>query len=265
VATSTVSHEVGRLSVGDVSVRVSRGGSGPALLFLHGAGGHPGWLPLFDRLAQHSTVIVPEHPGFGRSDDPRWIRHVSDLAMYYLDFLDAMALSGVHAVGHSLGGWTAAEVAVRNCSRLASLTLIAPAGIRVKGVPPGDNFIWSPEEAARNRFHDQAFANAVLEATPSEERLDEQMQNQLAAVKFGWEPRWFNPDLEKWLHRISVPTHVIWGDDDKILPAAYAPRWGERVKGARITIIQDAGHVPHVEKMERVAGPLLAFLAGVAA
>lgn len=254
----------GRLAVRDVSVRVWRGGTGPSLLFLHGAGGHPGWLPLLERLAGRYAVIAPEHPGFGRSDDPKHIRHVPDLAMYYLDFLESMNLTRVHVVGHSLGGWTAAEVGVRNCGRLASLTLIAPAGIRVKGVPPGDNFIWAPEEAARNRFHDPAVAQAVLAATLTEDQLDEQMQNQLSAVKFGWEPRWFNPDLDKWLHRITVPTHVIWGADDKILPAAYARRWAERVDGARVTIIEGAGHLPHVEKMAQVAQPLLAFLDGIA-
>ncbi len=254
-----MSHEQVRLAIRDISVRVWRGGSGRALLFLHGAGGHPGWLPLFDRLAAKYAVTVPEHPGFGRSDDPKRIRHVPDLAMYYLDFLDAQKLERVHLVGHSLGGWTAAEIAVRNLARIASLTLIAPAGIRVKGVPPGDNFIWGPEEGVRNSWHDQSFAEAELKTELSEEQQDDKLQNQLSAVKFGWEPRWFNPDLEKWLHRITVPTHVVWGDDDKILPAAYAKLWAERVPGAQVTTVT-AGHRPHIEKLGEVASKMLAFL-----
>jgi pimeloyl-ACP methyl ester carboxylesterase len=258
-----VSKDPERQNVRDISVRVWRGGSGRPLVFLHGAGGHKGWSPFFEKLAAKYAVSAPEHPGFGRSDDPKRIRNVPDLAMYYLDFLDALKLERVHLVGHSLGGWTAAEVAVRNCTRLASLTLIAPAGIRVKGVPPGDNFIWSPAEGAQNSFYDQSFAEAELKATLSEDEQDDQLQNQLSAVKFGWEPRWFNPDLEKWLHRISVPTHVIWGDDDKILPAAYAKLWGERVAGAQITMIDNTGHRPQVEKPDQVAAKLLEFLARV--
>ena len=253
-----------RLTTRGISVRILRGGRGPQLIFLHGAGGRPAWLPFFDRLAERYEVLVPEHPGFGASDDPAWIRHVPDLAMYYLDLLDATYKAPVHVIGHSLGGWTAAEAAVRNCSRIASLTLLAPAGVRVKGHPPGDNFIWSPEEAVRNRFHDPAFVDAALKAPPpTDEQLDEQMQTSLSAVKFGWDPRWFNPDLEKWLHRIAVPTHVVWGREDKLLPSVYAARWGERVKGAQVTMVDACGHSPHIEKVDRVTDAVLTFLARV--
>jgi pimeloyl-ACP methyl ester carboxylesterase len=79
-------------------------------------------------------------------------------------------------------------------------------------------------------------------------------------VKFGWEPRWFNPDLEKWLHRIAVPTHVLWGKEDKLLPSAYAQLWRERVPGAQVTMIEACGHRPHVEQAERVADSVLAFI-----
>src|SRR5262245_17902332 len=121
--------ELSRHKVRDVTVRMRRGGSGPPLLFLHGANGLPLWLPVFDLLAKHFEVLVPEHPGFGASDNPPWMRNVGDLAMYYLDFIDTLTPHHVHVVGQSLGGWAAAEVAVRNCSRIASLSLLAPAGI----------------------------------------------------------------------------------------------------------------------------------------
>lgn len=250
-----------RLITRGICVRSLRGGKGSALLFLHGAGGMPTWLPFFERLSRHYDILVPEHPGFGASDDPPWIRTVPDLAMYYLDVLDSVYPSPAHVIGHSLGGWVAAEAAVRNTQRFASLTLLAPAGIRIKGLPPGDNFIWSPAEAARNRFHDQSFAEALLKAPPpSDEEVDRELQNKLAAVKFGWEPRWFNPDLQKWLHRISVPTYVIWGKEDKILPSAYAQLWKERVPGARVTVIEACGHLPHVEQPAETAEKVAAFL-----
>jgi len=259
-------HRSDRLATRNVSVRVLRGGTGRPLLFLHGAGGWPAWSPFFERLSQHGELAVPEHPCFGASDNPAWMRNVPDLAMYYLDLLDAAYSAPAHVIGHSLGGWIAAEAACRNGRRFASLTLVAPAGIRVKGIPPGDNFIWSPEEAARNRFHDQKFADALLAAPPpSDEVVEQQMQNQLAAVKFGWEPRWFNPELEKWLHRIAVPTHVLWGKEDKLLPSAYAELWRERVAGAQVTMIEACGHRPHVEQAERVADSVLAFIERAAA
>jgi pimeloyl-ACP methyl ester carboxylesterase len=248
-----------RHQVRDISVRMWRDGQGRALLYLHGAAGVPGWLPFFTLLADKHEVVVPEHPGFGNSDSPAWIRNIADMAMYYLDFLDELEAQRIHIVGHSLGGWIAAELAVRNCSRLATLTLIAPAGIRVKGVPSGDTFIWSPEETVRNLFHNQAFADKMLAQEVSEEEADRQLTNRFMSAKLGWEPRWFNPSLERWLHRISVPTLVLWGAEDKFLPSRYAELWGERVPGARVELIPECGHLPHIEKANDAAARILRF------
>jgi pimeloyl-ACP methyl ester carboxylesterase len=249
-----------RHHVRDISVRLFRNGRGAPVLFLHGAGGLAGWLPAFDKLSAAHDTIVPEHPGFGSSDNPPWIRNVPDMAMYYLDFMDEMGLEGVHLVGHSLGGWIAAELAVRNATRLKSLTLLAPAGIRIKGVPTGDNFIWSPEETARNLFHDQSFAEMVLKQTPSEEEAERMLANRFMAAKLGWEPRWYNPDLERWLHRIRLPTLVLWGAEDKLLPARYAQLWGERVPHATVEIIPACGHIPLVEKTDPTVSRILDFI-----
>jgi pimeloyl-ACP methyl ester carboxylesterase len=256
-----MTHQTDRMTTRGVCVRVMRGGAGAPMLFLHGAGGFPAWLPFFENLSQRFVLTVAEHPCFGASDDPPWVRNVADLAMYYLDVLDAHYGAPVHVVGHSLGGWIASEAAVRNIRRIGSLTLLAPAGIRVKGIPPGDTFIWGPEEGARNRYYDQSFAEAIINAPPpSEEKLNETLQNSLAAVKFGWEPRWFNPDLEKWLHRIAVPVHAVWGREDKVIPSAYAPLWAERVGGLAVTMIERCGHSPHIEQCAAVTEKVLGFL-----
>ncbi len=250
-----------RLSTRGISVRVLRGGAGPPLLFLHGGGGWPAWSPFFARLAEHYAVCIPEHPGFGASDDPSWLRNVADLAMYYLDFLDEVYATPAHVIGHSLGGWTAAEAAVRNTGRIASLTLLAPAGIRVKGIPPADVFIMSPDEIRTALSYGPTPTAAPAKTEPpSEAQLDIELQNRLAGVKFGWEPRFVDPGLEKWLHRITVPTHVLWGSEDKILPSAYAKVWGERVPGAQVTLIEACGHIPQIEQSHPVADAVIAFL-----
>lgn len=252
-------------SVRNVRVRLFTAGDGPPLVFLHGAGGIERWLPFFDLLAARYTVMAPEHPGFGASDNPAFIRDVSDAAMYYLDFLDDLAATAghakVHLAGNSLGGWIAAEAATRNCTHLKSLTLLAPAGVRVKGVLPGDNFIWSPDEAARNLFHDQDYAESAIAARDAMtvEEAERALVNRYAATKYGWEPRWFNPALERWLHRISVPALVLWGAEDKLLPVQYAQVWGREVPGATIEILPACGHLPHVEQAKVVANRILAF------
>src|SRR5262249_37094248 len=131
-------------------IRLMRGGQGAALLFLHGAGGARAWLPFIETVSQRFGLVGPRHPGFGASHKPDWLDNVGDLAYFYLDVIEALGLSGVHLVGTSLGGWIAAEIAVRDCHPLKSLTLSASAGIHVKGLSKGDAFMWSPEQATRN-------------------------------------------------------------------------------------------------------------------
>jgi len=248
------------LTTRDVTVRLFRAGRGRMLMFLHGAAGLPGWIPFFEQLSTKYEVLAPEHPGFGTSANPPWIRNVADVAMYYLDVLDSLNAQKVHLVGNSLGGWIAAEAAVRNCTRLASLSLIAPAGVRVKGVPMGDNFIWSPQESAQNLFYDRSFSERMLEQAPSEKEAEIQLINRFAAARLGWEPRWFNPALERWLHRIEVPTLVLWGDNDKFLPRQYAEVWQKNVPQVTVDVIPQCGHLPHVEKAELTARKILAFV-----
>src|SRR5437868_15273447 len=120
-----------KISIRGCSIGLMRSGAGRPLLFLHGPGGAASWQPYMTDLAARHDVIVPEHPGFGQSDTPDWLDTISDLANFYLDFLDQLNLRNVDLVGHSLGGWIAAELAARNTNRLASLTLVAAAGIHV--------------------------------------------------------------------------------------------------------------------------------------
>jgi len=255
--------ELTELKVRGVTIKLHRAGHGQKVLFLHGAGGVPQWLPFFDAVAERYELLVPEHPGFGGSDDPPWIRSMPDLAMFYLDFAEEAGLDGMHVIGNSLGGWLAAEILIRDRAHFRSLVQLAPAGIRVKGVPCGDNFIWGTEEAIRNLYHDQSFADRSLALTPSEEQMDVMLKNRFTVAKLGWQPRWFNPDLEKWLHRIKLPALVVWGDDDKIMPPANAALWHERLPDARLVVIGQCGHLPHVERAPLVAGHVLDFLEGV--
>ncbi|WP_454651139.1 alpha/beta fold hydrolase [Bradyrhizobium liaoningense] len=239
-----------------MQVSTLRQGQGQPLLFLHGANGASTWVPLFEELSKNYDVIVPEHPGFGLSDDPDWIRSIPDIAMFYLDFLERLDLSNVALVGTSLGGWIAAEVAVRSTSRLTSLTLVCPAGLRVRGVPIADNFMWGPEEGVRNLFFSQAIADRMLSTAPTEEQLVVLLKNRFATTKLAWEPRAYNPDLEKWLHRIKIPTQVIWGSDDKLIPVSYADRWKERIPHASVSVLGECGHLPHIEKSDVVASKI---------
>lgn len=246
--------------VAGCKVSVQRSGSGPPVLFLHGARGAARWLPFMEALSGKFDLIVPEHPGFGRSETPPWLDNVSDLAYFYLDFIENLGLRQVHLVGASLGGWIAAELAARNQHALCTLTLVASAGIHVPGVLPGDIFLWSPVERARNLFCNANFAEAMLREQPSEEEQDLLMKNSFTTAKLAWQPRLFDPDLGKWLHRIAIPTLILWGDQDKVMPPAYAQAFRDMIPGSRLEIIPRCGHLPQVEKMDEFVAAVTRFI-----
>jgi pimeloyl-ACP methyl ester carboxylesterase len=227
-------------------LRLVRGGSGAPLLFLHGASGHVGWLPVFERLSQRFDVLLPEHPGFGRSDDPPWLDRPGDLAYFYLDLMAALNLHRVHLVGTSLGGWIAAELAVRNTARLASLTLTCAVGIPAQGKPIDDIFRMSAEENARRFYHDPARVQRRLDAAATADARIV-MRNRSTVVRLAY-PNFVNPDLPKWLHRIDVPTLLVWGENDGLVPPRFGEAYEKLIPGSKLVVIPRAGHAPFEEQ-----------------
>ena len=250
--------------VRDIAVRLYKDGSGEPVVFLHGAAGVPPWSPFFEKLAARHALMLPEHPGFGASDTPDWLDHVGDLAYFYLDTIAALGLDGIHLVGHSLGGWIAAEIAVRDCHALRSLTLSAPAGIHVKGLRKADTFMWSPEQVTRNLVHDPALAEQMLAQPVTDEQQFARMKNRLTVAKLAWQPRFYNPHLSKWLHRIGVPTLILWGDDDRIIPPGYGPAFRDLIPGSRLETIADCSHLPQIERTDEWVGRIVRFIEGAA-
>jgi pimeloyl-ACP methyl ester carboxylesterase len=247
------------IEVDGCRINLRRGGSGEPLLYLHGGNGAPEVLPFMEKLAQRFDVLVPEHPGFGASDEPEWLENMHDLAYFYLDVLESLELRRVHLVGSSLGGWLALEMAVRDASRVKSLVLVGPAGISVPGVTPGDIFLWSPEELARNLFFDPVLAEKMLAQPMTPELLDVSLKNRHTVARLGWEPRMHDPFLHKWLHRVRVPVKIVWGEADKILPVAYAREFGRLMPGAEIEIIPRCGHLPQAERPEEFCDIVMRF------
>jgi pimeloyl-ACP methyl ester carboxylesterase len=242
------------------TLHLRRGGRGAPLLFLHGTDGLAEWPAILDTLAASFEVIVPDHPGFGASTLAPWADDISDLAYVYLGLIEKLDLAAVHVVGHSLGGWIALEMAVRSTQRLRSLTLIASAGIHVKGVPKADIFMLDPEEQARLAYADPALGEAAATRAAADKYQDQAILNRLASARFGWQPRFFNPRLERWLCRVDVPTHIVWGEHDRIIPQAYAQALHRRIAGSTLTVVPGAGHLPHVERTAEVASAMQSFL-----
>jgi len=237
-----------KMSLHGCGIALRRTGAGRPLLYLHGPNDVGQWLPVLDDLAARHDVLAPEHPGFGASDLPAWLDTVPDLANFYLDLIDQLDLHDVDLIGHDLGGWIAAELAVRNPQRLASLTLVAAAGIHVPGLAQIDPFLRTDEQRIRDLFHDPGRADEAVRRVLRPDAEDQNIKNHTAAARLTWQPRGYDPHLAKWLHRIKLPTLLVWGADDRLLPPAYASAWQKRIAGAQLVVIPDCGHLPHVEQ-----------------
>jgi pimeloyl-ACP methyl ester carboxylesterase len=249
-----------RVRVDGATIRLLRGGAGPALVFLHGAGGFTGWLPFMAELASEFTVVVPEHPGFGVSDDPPWLDAVGDLAYFHLDLMAALGLDRVHLVGTSLGGWIAAEMAVRDSRRLASLTLVAAVGITAGGAPIDDIFRMPVDENLRRYYADQERAQRRL-ADLDRGDLAIAARNRAIVMRLAYRPRFHNPALANWLHRIAVPTLLVWGRQDRLVPPAFGEAYRALIPQSRLVVLDDAGHAPFDEQRAAFTAAFRCFVA----
>ena len=256
----------GQLTLPSVQLEIHAHGQGRPILVLHGEDGPHRQDPFFSLLANEGRAILPTHPGFGQSPDMANIDTVDDLAYLYLDVLDAYDLHNVVVVGCSLGGWIAAEVAVKSTTRLSQLILVAPVGIKVgdretRDIP--DIFALPAEEVTRLQYYDPSMAG-VDYATLSDDELTVIARNREATALYAWEPYFHNPKLRQRLHRISVPTLLLWGASDRfVTPGYYGTAYRDAIPGAQLDVIDQAGHWPHVEQPEMFVERVRSFLVSV--
>jgi len=251
------------IRVAGKDVQLFSGGDGPPLLYFHGAGVY-WWLPAHDRLAARRRVLVPVHPGFGRSPAREEIESMDDLVFHALDVLDALRLDRVDVVGLSLGGWLAAELAVRHPARIGRLVLVDAAGTRVPGVERPDLFLCPPPKARELLFADptSALATSVVPDVPPPDRVETALRGREAAARLLWNPHVQYRKLTSRLGRVKAPTLIVWGAQDRLLPLPLGEAYQRGIAGSTLTLIEHCGHLPPLEQPERFADVVLKFLAG---
>jgi len=250
-----------RIDIRGCQVAYQRGGKGEPLLLLHGMDGRASWDSVLPRLTEHHDVILPDHPGFGASGSGEWIDGMADLALFTLDFLDALQIEQCHLAGHCLGGWLAAEVAVMQPQRIRSLSLCAAAGIRVDGCPMGDAFLWNPDDTIGQLIVDPQARETMRAKQSSERDIELMLKARQMSARLAWHPRFHNPHLRKWLHRLTMPTMIQWGESDRLFPVAYAHGYHAMIPHAQLHLYKDCGHFPMLEATDRYLEHLDAFTA----
>ena len=250
-------------------VRVLQGGSGPDLLFLHGAGGLEGNQDeLLQRLADSYRVSAPELPGYGESTGEELLEDMLDFTLHGWDVADALDLDRPHLVGHSMGGMIAAEMACIVPRRPASLTLVAPAGMWLDEHPIADIFATLPHELPALLFHDPAAGAAALTGGVDFSDMDALVAFFITnAKRLGTAGKILFPipnrRLSKRIYRLAAPTLIVLGESDRLIPPVYAEHWQASIPGSELVTIGEAGHMAPLEQPDQVAAAIEKHLGSV--
>jgi pimeloyl-ACP methyl ester carboxylesterase len=251
-----------------IETEVEVSGKGPPLVWLHGPWGLNSDRPFIERLSSNHTVYAPRFPGTTRGDPDGvhalvgWL----DLAVYHGELFDKLALASPIVMGHSFGALLAAEIAAAAPKSVGRLVLIDPVGLWRDDMPVKNWMVLSDKarrsalfaepdgEAAKHFFHIPSDPEARLDT------LSQMVWSQACTGKFVWPiaDRGFSARA----HRIATPTLIVWGDADGIIAPAYAGEFAKRIAGARVAMIQKAGHLPHLEQSDAVTQAVRGFLAG---
>jgi pimeloyl-ACP methyl ester carboxylesterase len=250
-----------RIDIAGISIETEIAGTGPPLLFLHGGDYVAQNRAFLDRLAKRFRIIAPRHPGFGHSQRPSWFRSVHDIAYLYLDLLDRLDLRDTVLVGSSFGGWVALEMAVRSENRIGRLVLIDSLGVKFGGREErdiADIYVLPADEVLRRTFVEPARVVPDY-ATLDDRELLAIARDREATSLYGWKPYMHDPSLAHWLHRISRPALVLWGEKDGIVAPGYGERLAAALPKARLEQIEAAAHYPQIETPDAVAAAIERF------
>jgi pimeloyl-ACP methyl ester carboxylesterase len=260
-------------------------GAGAPLTFLHGVlGSHRVWTGLTEDLATDHYVVAPDLFGCGASDRPRADYSLGGHAGVVRDLLDTLDLSRVTMVGHSLGGGIAMEFAYLFPQRVDGLVLVASGGLgrevnlllRAPTLPLAE-LVLPVVASAWARRQGNALARGlkmvgvrgstdVAEAWHGFEQLSDGDSRRafLATIRSVVGPDGQRVSAAELLPRITVPTLLVWGGRDRMIPLAHAQAALELMPNARLEVFEKAGHFPHLDEPERFAALMRDFTADLA-
>lgn len=251
------------------NIHYTEAGSGPTILLLHGLwGGTNEWQPVLEPLARRHRVIAMDFLGFHGSDKPNAEYHNALLSQFLTGFIETLGLQDVTLMGHAMGANTATYTAYHHPQHISRLILIDGAGYR----KPARN-VSEPQSDAMLQFRRVATGSS-LSATRSllqrrvlddsmitEERVEEAFRLWLNSARAIGDMLLEGGDVgEDEMRQIKVPTLIVWGADDEVFPIRNAHRLQADIEGAELRIIENSGHLPHMERTSAFLDVVLPFL-----
>lgn len=241
--------EEGFIAADGFRIRYMERGQGPPLVHLHGAGGLR-LTPGHDLLSRQFRVIAFEMPGFGHSSENMQTRDMPELAATMGQAIKNLGIASFNLMGTSFGGKTALWLALQQPQRVLALILEAPAAIRPEGTqsPSG-----TAEEIARRLY-------AHPERLPPPPPLDPAIQARTRALVQRLRGPDRDPDLERRLYELEVPTLVLFGTLDAVIPPEMGHFYKELMPNSHLVFVYDAGHAISTERPEAFTEVVADFL-----
>ncbi|MDE1815521.1 MAG: alpha/beta hydrolase [Thaumarchaeota archaeon] len=242
---------------------LEEGRSDKSIILIHGLGGSAErWLKVIPRLSSKYRVIAPDMIGFGYSDKPSEDYTIDFFAKFLSGFINSTGLKSTILVGTSLGGQIAAHCASINDS-VEKIVLVAPSGAMKSPTPAIDAYmmaaLYPNHTSAREAFEMMSRSGTVDDFTVSDFVKRMSMPNaKLAFISSVLGIK--NSNIEESLKKIMVPTLVMWGKHDKVIPIQHADQFVSSIKDCTFLELDECGHLPHVEVPDVFSDSVLEFL-----
>jgi pimeloyl-ACP methyl ester carboxylesterase len=248
------------LRIAGSSLHLSRAGAGRPLLVLHHDIGTPDRLAFYDALAARFDVLVPHHPGWGRSERPGWMRSVRDVAAVHQWLLAELGVADAALLGLGFGGWIAAEMASLAPRDFRKLVLVGAMGIKPPDGEIMDQAIVSYLAYPQAGFHDpEAFTR--IYGTVSTDQLEAWDIAREMCFRIAWKPYMYSQTLPHLLGGVRAPALVVWGEHDRIVPIGAGRAYVQALAHARFETVANCGHFVEMEQPEALARLVTDFLA----
>lgn len=242
-----------RTLVAGLEIVSMRKGAGAPLIVLHHSTGSTGWTPFLESLSEHFEVDVPDLPGFGQSTLPEWVQEPRDMGILMLQYLRRNGWTDVHVVGLGFGGFVAAEMAGMDPSIMSSLVLVGAAGLRPDEGEYLDQMLIDHVEYVKAGFRDEATAVRHLGDPVDRSLIVLWRFNRVMAARVTWKPYMFDLRLAETVREARVPTLVVHGAEDRVVPLSVAYQYGRAFPDVNVEVIEGAGHLVEIEEPQRIA------------
>ncbi len=247
----------------NTEMTVIEGGAGKPLLIFHDELGYPGWMAWNEHLAENRSLIIPMQPGFGQTPRLDWIMNYRDLGGLYAQITRELKADPIDVIGFSAGAYIAAEMAAADPRIFSKMVLVAPMGIKPRQGEILDFFELTIRRHLRATVADPEgtpeFAKIYGgEMTPAQFEAFEDARAETARI--GWEPFMYDPSLPHLLSGVKIPTLLIWGTRDQVVPRGCIDAYQQALAAAQVATIEGVGHRPEIENEPQFSRLVTQFL-----